>query len=103
LRLPGANRSLSDTMDPVDRCSGRGSDGEVRERDREDQMSEDSEQCGRCDRSAIEADDLDNWIANGEGDLICPGCQTQQERIAGARSSLEGMAHLTRLRERRSQ
>jgi len=72
-------------------------------RDMEDHVSEDSERCGRCDRSAIEADDLDNWIANGEGQLVCPGCQTQQERIAGARSSLEGLAHLTRLRERRSQ
>jgi hypothetical protein len=71
--------------------------------DGEDQVSKDDDRCGRCDRSAIEADDLDNWTANGEGDLICPGCQTQQERIAGARSSLEGMAHLTRLRERRSQ
>jgi len=33
-------------------------------------MSED-ERCGRCDRSAIDADDLDNWIANEEGALIC--------------------------------
>ena len=66
-------------------------------------MKEASEGCRRCDRSAIGADDLDNWIANGERDLICPSCQTQQERIAGARSSLEGLAHLTRLRERRSQ
>jgi Zn finger protein HypA/HybF involved in hydrogenase expression len=65
-------------------------------------VNTDSERCKRCDRSAIEADDLDNWTAINEGDLICPGCQTQQERIAGARSSLEGMAHLTRLRERRS-